>query len=147
MGRYRRMGWWRPTRADDRRAVREALDLVGLADLAGRRFGLLSGGQRQRVLLARALAGEPKLLLLDEPFNGVDVVSQDAIVTVLRELSAAGTAMLLSTHDLALARDLADAVCLVNGRQWAIGPGDQALTADRLAEAYGGQGGAVPVQP
>jgi manganese/iron transport system ATP-binding protein len=139
MGRYRRLGWWRPTRSADRRAVRDALDLVGLADLAGRRFGLLSGGQRQRVLLARALTSEPRLLLLDEPFNGVDMVSQDAIVAVLRERSAAGTALLLSTHDLTLARDLADDVCVVNGRQWAFGPPEVALTGDRLRQAYGRQ--------
>ncbi|WP_306214634.1 metal ABC transporter ATP-binding protein [Actinoplanes sp. RD1] len=138
MGRYRRIGWWRPARAADRRAVREALDLVGLADRSGKHFGTLSGGQRQRVLLARAIAAEPKLLLLDEPFNGVDVVSQEAIVRVLRELTAAGTALVLSTHDLTVARDLADIVCLVNGRQWAAGPPDTTLTSDNLRLAYGG---------
>lgn len=115
MGRYRRIGWWRPTRADDRRAVAEALDRVGLADRAGHRFGTLSGGQRQRVLLARAIAAEPRLLLLDEPFNGVDAASQEAIVRVLRELSAGGTALMLSTHDLALARELADVVGELDG--------------------------------
>jgi manganese/iron transport system ATP-binding protein len=139
MGRYRQIGWWRPTRSADRRAVLDALDLVGLADLAGRRFGLLSGGQRQRVLLARALVSDPRLLLLDEPFNGVDLLSQDAIVAVLRERSAAGTALLLSTHDLTLARDLADLVCMLNGRQWSFGPPGTALTADRLRQAYGRQ--------
>jgi manganese/iron transport system ATP-binding protein len=144
MGRYRRIGWWRPTGAADRRAARDALDRVGLADLARRRFGVLSGGQRQRVLLARALAAEPDLLLLDEPFNGVDVVSQEAIVAVLRELSAAGTALVLSTHDLTLARDLADTVCLVNGRQWAAGPPDETLTAERLREAYDSHALAAP---
>ena len=139
MGRYRKIGWWRPTRAADKRLAREALDRVGLADRAGHRFGTLSGGQRQRVLLARALAAEPRLLLLDEPFNGVDAVSQDAIVSVLRELTAAGTALMLSTHDLTVARDLADQVCLLNGRQWAVGPPGDTLTAVRLREAYGGR--------
>jgi manganese/iron transport system ATP-binding protein len=138
MGRYRRIGWWRPTRAVDRRAVREALDRVGLADRGGSHFGILSGGQRQRVLLARAIVAEPGLLLLDEPFNGVDAVSQDAIVRVLRELSAAGTALVLSTHDLTVARELADLVCLLNGRQWAVGPPEDALTGDSLRRAYGG---------
>ncbi|MFI7541843.1 metal ABC transporter ATP-binding protein [Actinoplanes sp. NPDC049599] len=145
MGRYRRIGWWRPTRAADRRIAREALDRVGLADRAGRRFGQLSGGQRQRVLLARALAAEPRLLLLDEPFNGVDAVSQDAIITVLRELGAAGTAVVLSTHDLTVARDLADQVCLLNGRMWAVGPPGEILTAGPLRRAYGGY--PVPVRP
>ncbi|MFC4072030.1 metal ABC transporter ATP-binding protein [Actinoplanes subglobosus] len=137
MGRYRQLGWWRPARAADRRAVAEALDRVGLADRAGLRFGLLSGGQRQRVLLARAIAARPRLLLLDEPFNGVDAVSQEAIVRVLRELSADGTALVLSTHDLTVARDLADLVCLVNGRQWAVGAPAETLTAEPLRQTYG----------
>ncbi len=139
MGRYRRIGWWRRTRAADRHAVREALGRVGLADRAGHPFGSLSGGQRQRVLLARALAAQPRLLLLDEPFNGVDAVSQHAILSVLHDLAADGTALVLSTHDLSLARELADVVCLVNGRQWAVGPPAEALTADTLRRAYGGQ--------
>jgi manganese/iron transport system ATP-binding protein len=138
MGRYRRIGWWRPTRPADRRAAREALDRVGLSEVAGRRFGVLSGGQRQRVLLARALAAEPRLLLLDEPFNGIDIVSREAILAVLREVTAAGTALVLSTHDLALARDLGDVVGLVNGRQWAAGPPGAVLTAGNLSRAYGG---------
>jgi manganese/iron transport system ATP-binding protein len=145
MGRYRRIGWWRPARPADRRAVAEALELVGLADRAGHRFGTLSGGQRQRVLLARAIAAEPRLLLLDEPFNGVDAVSQEAIVRVLRELSEAGTALVLSTHDLTVARELADLVCLVNGRQWAVGTPGETLTAEKLRSAYGG--GLVLVAP
>jgi manganese/iron transport system ATP-binding protein len=139
MGRYRRIGWWRPARSADRRAVTEALERVGLADRAGHRFGTLSGGQRQRVLLARAIVAEPRLLLLDEPFNGVDAVSQEAIVGVLRDLTAAGTALVLSTHDLTVARELADLVCLLNGRQWAIGPPAETLTAEPLRRAYGGQ--------
>jgi manganese/iron transport system ATP-binding protein len=138
MGRYRRIGWWRPARSADRRAVAEALDRVGLADRAGHRFGTLSGGQRQRVLLARAIAAEPRLLLLDEPFNGVDTVSQEAIVRALRELSAAGTALVLSTHDLTVARELADLVCLLNGRQWAIGPPADTLTAEALRRGCSG---------
>ena len=138
MGRYRRIGWWRPARAADRLAVADALERVGLADRAGHRFGTLSGGQRQRVLLARAIAAEPRLLLLDEPFNGVDAVSQEAILRVLRDLSAGGTALVLSTHDLTVARDLADLVCLVNGRQWAVGPPAETLTAEPLRRTYSG---------
>jgi manganese/iron transport system ATP-binding protein len=104
MGRYRRLGWWRPTRAADRRAARDALDRVGLADRTGRRFGELSGGQRQRVLLARALVAEPRLLLLDEPFSGVDEGSAATILVVLDNLADDGTGIILSTHDAALAR-------------------------------------------
>ncbi|GLZ62370.1 MULTISPECIES: metal ABC transporter ATP-binding protein [Micromonospora] len=138
MGRYRRIGWWRPTRSMDRRTVHEALDRLGLAHHARTHFGVLSGGQRQRVLLARAIAAEPRLLLLDEPFNGVDAVSQDAIVSVLRDLSAVGTTLVLSTHDLTVAHELADTVCVLNGRQWAVGPPDETLTSDTLRRAYGG---------
>jgi manganese/iron transport system ATP-binding protein len=137
MGRYRRIGWWRPAGPADRRAVADALEQVGLADRARQRFGTLSGGQRQRVLLARAIAAEPRLLLLDEPFNGVDALSQEAIVGVLRELAHRGTALVLSTHDLTVARDLADVVCLVNGRQWAVGPPAETLTAEPLRRTYG----------
>ena len=138
MGRYRRIGWWRPARAADRRAVAEALGRVGLADRAGHRFGTLSGGQRQRVLLARAVAAGPSLLLLDEPFNGVDAISQEAIIRVLRELSAAGAALVLSTHDLTVAREIADLVCLLNGRQQAVGPPAEVLTTDPLLRTYAG---------
>ncbi|AEV81164.1 ABC transporter ATP-binding protein [Actinoplanes sp. SE50] len=138
MGRYRRIGWWRPAGRYDRQAVADALEQVGLPDRAAHRFGTLSGGQRQRVLLARAIAAEPRLLLLDEPFNGVDAVSQDAIVRVLRELSAGGAALVFSTHDLQVARDLADQVCLINGRQWAAGAPAKTLTADNLRRTYAG---------
>ncbi|MDT5042370.1 MAG: manganese/zinc/iron transport system binding protein [Actinoplanes sp.] len=139
MGRYRLIGWWRPTRAADRRIAEEALDRVGLAGRARDRFGLLSGGQRQRVLVARALAAQPRLLLLDEPFNGVDAVSQAAILRVLAELAADGTAVVISTHDLSLAGRVADLVCLVNGRQYAAGRPGETLTAGLLRQAYGSQ--------
>jgi manganese/iron transport system ATP-binding protein len=93
------------------------------------------------------------LLLLDEPFNGVDAVSQDAILAVLRDLSGAGTALVLSTHDLAVARELGDLVCLLNGRQWAAGPPAAVLQAETLRQAYGeqaidvGDGRTVLVEP
>ncbi|MFC7528613.1 metal ABC transporter ATP-binding protein [Actinoplanes sp. GCM10030250] len=138
MGRYRKLGWFRPTGAADRRAAREALAQVGLADQSARRFGLLSGGQRQRVLLARAIASQPQLLLLDEPFNGVDTLSQEMILTVLRELTSSGTTLVLSTHDLTLARDFADLICLLNRRQWSVGPPAEVLAAAPLRQAYGG---------
>ena len=137
MGRYRRIGWWRPTGRADRRAALAALDQVGLADRARTRFGLLSGGQRQRVLLARAIAAESRLLLLDEPFNGVDATSQEAIVQTLAGLTAAGAGVVLSTHDLALAHRIGDQVCLLNGQQRAVGTPDETLTPELLRRTYG----------
>ncbi len=137
-GRYRRLGLlgW-PGRAD-RAAVRGALDAVGLTALARRRFGELSGGQRQRGLLARALASEPALLLLDEPFNGLDQQNRDALVETLRELKARRVAVLVSTHDLELAKQVCDAVLFVNGEQLAFGPVDEVLTLGNVQDCFEG---------
>ena len=137
MGRYRRIGWLRrPTRAD-RAAALDALDQVGLAAQARTRFGLLSGGQRQRVLLARAIAQHAQLLLLDEPFNGVDATSTDAILAVLARLRANGAALVMSTHDLSIAHLACDDACLLNRHQVAFGPVPVTLTSERLRETYG----------
>lgn len=137
-GRFRRMGFLRwPGRAD-REAVRRALATVGLGDLAKRRFGELSGGQRQRGLLARALAAEPALLLLDEPFNGLDQQNRDALIMTLRSLKQQGVAVLVSTHDLELAKLVCDAVVLVNGTQLAAGPVADVLTLDNVQECFDG---------
>jgi manganese/iron transport system ATP-binding protein len=135
-GRYRRLGLLRWPGREDRAAVRHALATVGLADLAKRRFGELSGGQRQRGLLARALAGEPGLLLLDEPFNGLDQANRDALIDTLHTLKREGVAVLVSTHDLDLARLVCDHVVLVNGRQLAFGPVDSVLTLDNVQECF-----------
>jgi manganese/iron transport system ATP-binding protein len=139
MGRYREVGWIRRPGAPDREAAAAALAAVGLADRAGTRFGLLSGGQRQRVLLARAIAQRPRLLLLDEPFNGVDAVSQEALLTALAGLQRDGAAVVVSTHDLALAHLACDEVCLLNRHQVAFGPTAATLTPELLRAAYGGQ--------
>lgn len=137
-GRYRRLGFLRwPGRAD-REAVRRALATVGLDDLARRRFGELSGGQRQRGLLARALASEPSLLLLDEPFNGLDQQNRDALIDTVRGLKARGVAVLISTHDLELAKLVCDRVVLVNGTQLAFGPVADVLTLDNVQECFDG---------
>ncbi|ONH26831.1 metal ABC transporter ATP-binding protein [Pseudofrankia asymbiotica] len=138
MGRYRRIGWVRRPGADDRAAAQEALAAVGLEHRARDRFGTLSGGQRQRVLLARAISAQPRLLLLDEPFNGVDTVSQDALLAALARLTAAGTAVVISTHDLALAHLACDDVCLLNRHQFAFGPPAATLTPELLRATYGG---------
>jgi len=137
-GRYRGLGLFRwPGRAD-RAAVRDALATVGLGELAKRPFGELSGGQRQRGLLARALASDPQLLLLDEPFNGLDQPNRDALVDTLRALKARGVAVLVSTHDLDLARRVCDSVVLVNGTQLASGPVDEVLTLGNVQECFEG---------
>lgn len=137
-GRYRKLGLFRwPGRAD-RVAVRRALESVGLAPLAKRRYGELSGGQRQRGLLARALASEPVLLLLDEPFNGLDQPNRDALIETLRRLKAERVSVLVSTHDLELARQVCDAVLFVNGEQLAFGPIDEVLTLANVQECFEG---------
>jgi manganese/iron transport system ATP-binding protein len=139
MGRYRDVGWLRRPGAADRAIAADALGAVGLQHRSRDRFGTLSGGQRQRVLLARAIAQQPKLLLLDEPFNGVDTVSQQALLGALRRLQDGGAAVVVSTHDLALAHLACDEVCLLNKHQVAFGPTDATLTPDLLRAAYGGQ--------
>jgi manganese/iron transport system ATP-binding protein len=137
MGRYRIVGWVRRPARADRRAALAALDQVGLAHRAGDQFGLLSGGQRQRVLLARAVAQEAGLLVLDEPFNGVDATTTDALADVLHRLRAQGVAVVMSTHDLSVAHLLCDDACLLNHHQVVFGPIGEALTSDRLKVTYG----------
>ena len=138
MGRYRRVGWLRRPGRADRAAARAALAEVGLAERAGDRFGTLSGGQRQRVLLARAVAQEARLLLLDEPFNGVDTVSRDLLLRALGRLRARGAAVVMSTHDLALAHLACDEACLLNRHQVGFGPVEATLTPELLRATYGG---------
>jgi manganese/iron transport system ATP-binding protein len=136
MGRYRRIGWLRRPGAADRAAARAALGEVGLEDRAGERFGTLSGGQRQRVLLARAICQEARLLLLDEPFNGVDAATLDLLVPVLAKLRADGAAILMPTHDLAIAHLTCGDACILNRHQVAFGPIGEALSTDALRSLY-----------
>ncbi len=137
MGRSRRIGWLRrPGRADKAAAV-GALERVGLADRRSERFGILSGGQRQRVLLARAIAQEAELLLLDEPFSGLDATTTDLLIEILAELRATGVTVVMSTHDLAVAHLACDDACLLNRHQIAFGPIGEALTPDLLRQTYG----------
>ncbi len=137
MGRYRRIGWLRRPSAADREVAASALRRVGLAHRAGARFGTLSGGQRQRVLMARAMAQQARLLLLDEPFTGVDTTSTDLLLDVLDELRADGVALVMATHDLSVAHLACGDACLINRRQVAFGPIAEALTPERLRETYG----------
>jgi ABC-type Mn2+/Zn2+ transport system ATPase subunit len=138
MGSYGRTPWYRRTGRGEREAALEALDRVGLAAEAGRRYGTLSGGQRQRVLIARALVQAAPVLLLDEPLTGVDRVSAERIGRLFDELRREGRALLLATHDIALARACDRVLCL-NGRQVAFGAPEEALTMEALEQTYGGE--------
>ena len=135
MGRTPRLGLRWPG-SGDRRIVADALEAVGLTRQRRTRFGDLSGGQRQRGLLARALASEPRLLLLDEPFNGLDQASRDALVETIRALKARGVALLITTHDLELARLVCDRTLLVNRHQIAFDQTDCVLTLEQVEAAF-----------
>ena len=126
----------RPGRAD-REAVADALDRVGLLDLADRQVGRLSGGQRKRVFVARGIAQDASLLLLDEPFAGVDRASQDTLSALLRELAREGRTVLVSTHDLAALPSLCDEAVVLARRVLAHGPPRDVLRPEVLAGALG----------
>ncbi len=132
MGRYRRMGWFRWASPADRRAVDAALETVGLTRLARAPFGRLSGGQQQRILLARALVSEPRILLLDEPFNGLDATNRKALLATIDRLKSDGVAVVVSTHDLELARTSCEYSLLLHGEQIAFGPTPEVLSLDNL---------------
>ncbi|MEJ2208615.1 MAG: metal ABC transporter ATP-binding protein [Anaerolineae bacterium] len=139
MGRVGKMGWLRWQRPIDREVVQHCLQQVGMAAYADRQIGELSGGQQQRVFIARALAQEAGILLMDEPFSGVDASAQETILEILGQLHQQGVTMLVSTHDLNLAVEWSDRLALLNGRLIAYGPPRDVVTPQRLAEAYGGQ--------
>lgn len=138
MGTYGRLGWLRrPGRAEKERAA-ATMERTGISDLAGRQIGRLSGGQRQRVFLARTLAQEPDLYFMDEPFQGVDALSQQAIVDVLHQLRSAGRTIVLVHHDLATVPRYCDQVTLLNaGRVVASGDVDTHFTEGAIRRAYG----------
>ncbi|MCJ8140410.1 manganese/iron ABC transporter ATP-binding protein [Falsirhodobacter halotolerans] len=138
MGRYGHMGFLRRASAADHAAVDAALARVGLTDLRHRQIGELSGGQKKRVFLARALAQDGQVILLDEPFTGVDVKTEEQIVTLLGELRAEGRVMLVSTHNLGSVPDFCDRVVLVKGTVLAHGPTETTFTRDNLEAAFGG---------
>jgi ABC-type Mn2+/Zn2+ transport system ATPase subunit len=138
MGRITRMGWLRWQRASDREIVRRCLAQVGMLEYATRQIGELSGGQQQRVFIARALAQEATILLMDEPFAGVDTPSQEAILAILDRLRDQGVTVLVSTHDLNLAVERFDQLALINHRLYAYGRPREVITPQSLAAAYGG---------
>lgn len=138
MGRARQIGYILPPRKRDREAVRQALERVGMWALRKRQIGELSGGQRRRVFVARALAQQASVLLLDEPFSGVDAAAENDIFQVLDLLREEGVAVLLATHNLVQAATHYDKLMLLNnGRMLAYGPPAQVYTPDNLAATFG----------
>ncbi len=136
MGRYRFLRRLHPPAARDRQAVQEALDRVRLGHMAGRPIAALSGGQRQRAFLARALAQEAHVLLLDEPLQGIDVGSQQVIVQALDELRARSVTVVVATHSLGLASRFDRVLLLRAGHVAADGPPDVLLRPERLADVF-----------
>ncbi len=137
MGRVGKIGWLRNPGRRDRELVRTALAQVEMTDLAGRQIGELSGGQQQRVFLARTLAQEAEILLLDEPLTGLDLPSQEAILAILAGMRDQGMTIILSTHDLNRAGELFGRMVLLNRHIVADGAPGQVLTAKNLSAAYG----------
>ncbi len=138
MGRYGHMGLLRRPAKADKQHVAAALERVGMSDYRHRQIGELSGGQKKRVFLARALAQEGKIILLDEPFTGVDVKTEESIIDLMRSLRDEGRVMLVSTHNLGSVPQFCDHVVLINRTVLASGPVKQVFTLGNLEQAFGG---------
>lgn len=138
MGRYGRMNFLRRARAADRAVVEESLRRVAMWEYRDRQIGELSGGQKKRVFLARALAQGGRIVLLDEPFTGVDVQTEEAIIELLGELRSAGCIVLVSTHNLGSVPEFCDQAVLVNRTVLAFGPTAEVFTEANLTAAFGG---------
>jgi manganese/zinc/iron transport system ATP- binding protein len=139
MGLYRRIGWFRPVGRSHRQTAMEALEKVGMANFAKRQISQLSGGQQQRVFLARALAQDAQIYFMDEPFAGVDVATERAIIALLKELKAAGKTCVVVHHDLQTVPTYFDHVVLLNMRLVAAGPVDTVFNEENLKKTYGGR--------
>lgn len=139
MGTYGKLGWLRRPGKAQREMAMECLRKVGMADYAGRQISQLSGGQQQRVFLARALAQESRLYLMDEPFAGVDAATEKAIINLLRELKTQKKTVFVVHHDLQTVPEYFDWVMLLNMRQIALGPTQEVFTAENLKKTYGGR--------
>ncbi len=139
MGLARQVGWFRHPNASHRRTAQEALKRVGLPAYANRQIGELSGGQKRRVFIARALAQGAHILLLDEPFSGVDALAQQTLFEILDGLRSDGVTVLLATHDLNLISTHFDALFVLNKRKIAYGNPDKVFTPSIMAAAFGSQ--------
>jgi manganese/iron transport system ATP-binding protein len=138
MGRYGHMGFLRIAKPADHRAVEDALERVGMTAYRKRQIGELSGGQKKRVFLARALAQDSKVILLDEPFTGVDVQTEDEIIKLLRDMRDEGRVMLVSTHNLGSVPEFCDRTILIKGTVLDYGPTEEVFTSKNLERAFGG---------
>ena len=139
MGRYGQIPWWQDPSEKDRTTVDEALEMVRMTDFKERQIGQLSGGQQQRVFMARALAQGGKVLLLDEPFAGVDAATEHAIFEVLERMRAAGRTLIVVHHDLTTAAEYFDKLLLLKQRLYAYGEPKKVLREDLLCEVYEGR--------
>lgn len=139
MGRYGMIPWWRGPRAEDRERVEHALKTVRMEDYRGRQIGQLSGGQQQRVFMARALAQGADILLLDEPFAGVDAATEHALLDVLAQSKLDGKTLVVVHHDLATAAEYFDRLVLVKQRLFASGSPEQVMREDLLGQVYEGK--------
>ncbi len=139
MGLYAKIGWFSRVSGKHRKLALESMARVGMADFADRQISQLSGGQQQRVFLARALAQDADLYLMDEPLAGVDAATERAIIEILRQLRAEGKTAIVVHHDLQTVPDYFDEVILLNMRLVASGPTATAFTAENLRKTYGGK--------
>lgn len=139
MGRYGKIGLLRRPKKADEQVVESSLEKVGMASFADRQISQLSGGQQQRVFLARALAQESKIYLMDEPFVGVDAATEKAIVLLLKELREKGKTVLVVNHDLQTAQSYFDMILMINMRVVAFGPTEEVMTPELLQKTYGGR--------
>ena len=139
MGRYGNIPWYRDPGEEDRRTVDRALEMVRMQEFSDRQIGQLSGGQQQRVFMARALAQGSEILLLDEPFAGVDAATERAILDVLERAKAAGRTLVVVHHDLATAAEYFDRLVLIKQRLYAYGDPNAVLREDLLSEVYEGR--------
>ncbi|KJR99020.1 MAG: manganese ABC transporter ATP-binding protein [Desulfobulbaceae bacterium BRH_c16a] len=139
MGRYQRIPWYASPSAADREAAKEALAIVRMTEFADRQIGELSGGQQQRVFLARALAQGSDILLLDEPFAGVDAATERAILEVLERAKKTGKTLVVVHHDLVTAAEYFDKLILIKQRMYAYGPPQAVLQEDLLSKVYEGR--------
>lgn len=139
MGRYRRGKLFRRLNAEDRQISMQALEKVNMLEYANRQISQLSGGQQQRVFIARSLAQQADIYLMDEPFVGVDAATEESILSLLKEMKEQGKTVIIVHHDLQTAYDYFDWVVLLNTRLVAAGPKDKVFTTELLQEAYGGR--------